>query len=199
VPSIALTTWNGLRREQLEQLYEAHAKLEGAGAGAKGRRYATQQLNDAIVGAVSAQFQGYCRALHDEASVALSEQVGSSLRGTFLLLLQQNRKLDHGNPNEGNLGADFWRLGLALWSQEALRSNRARAHREWLKKLNLWRNAVVHQDFEFKSEDLTLLGRAHPWLQDVRRCQLACQFIAETMDVVVRDFLTPLLSSGAPW
>jgi hypothetical protein len=197
VPSIALTTWNGLRREQLEQLYEAHAKLEGAGA--KGRRYATQQLNDAIVGAVSAQFQGYCRALHDEASVALSQPAGTNLRGTFLLLLQQNRKLDHGNPNEGNLGADFWRLGLELWSQAALQSSRAQAHRAWLKKLNLWRNAVVHQDFKFKSGDLANLRRAHPWLQDVRRCQSACQFIAETMDIVVRDFLTPLLSGGAPW
>ena len=26
------------------------------------------------------------------------------------------RKLDHGNPNAGNLGADFGRLGLPFWS-----------------------------------------------------------------------------------
>jgi hypothetical protein len=197
VPSKAFSVWQTLRQEQLDELYDAHAKVGGKG---RGRRYATQELNHALVSAVSAQFQGYCRDLHDEAGVLLSNEVGPNLRGTFLLLLQQGRKLDQGNANEGNIGSDFWKLGFAVWQAPRFQSKRARQHRGQLKKLNLWRNAIAHQDFKFDANDLvTLGGQIQPRLVDVRNCHRACLFLAEAIDHAVSDFLTLPPSGKAPW
>lgn len=120
------------------------------------------------------------------------------MRTTFLALLQRDRKLKHGNPNEGNIGADYWRLGLDLWKHARLQSARARQHRLWLKRLNLWRNAVAHQDFNFDPSTLPMIKRAQPLLGDARNCHRSCDYLATTVDSIVGSFLTPLLPA-APW
>ena len=196
--STALKAWQSIRAKHLGQLYDAHAKTEGENA--PGRRYATTQLNNALIIAVSAQFQGYCRALHDEASLVLVEEAPVSVKATFLLALQRDRKLDRGNPNEGNIGSDFGRLGLLkLWDRGRLSSASGKKHRVWLRRMNLWRNAIAHQDFDFSSEDIKLLIRGQPWLSDVRRCHRACDYLAEAMDDAVSEFLKPLHAGVRPW
>jgi hypothetical protein len=47
---------------------DAHVAVGGAAAG---RRWATQELNHAILLRLASEFQGFCRDLHDEAVLAL--------------------------------------------------------------------------------------------------------------------------------
>lgn len=146
MPSRSLTHWLEDRSNQLDELLSAHSAIGGSG---RGRRYATQQVNQAYAMMLSSQFQGFCRDLHSESvdhlvhgtSPAAMQQV---LRAALLL----NRKLDTGNPNPGNLGSDFNRLGLNLWGSVQTLSPRNKDRQKLLEGLNVWRNAIAHQDFD---------------------------------------------------
>ncbi|HLQ44895.1 MAG TPA: hypothetical protein VK137_09220, partial [Planctomycetaceae bacterium] len=73
---------------------------------------ATQQLNHAYAVLLSSQFQGFCRSLHAECSGhLLSGVTAPRLKRILSQEFDQGRKLDRGNPNPGNIGADFSRLG----------------------------------------------------------------------------------------
>lgn len=97
---------------------------------------------------LSSQFQGYCRDLHSEAvDFVVANVTPSSLANVVRSTLLQGRKLDHGNPNPGNLGSDFGRLGMQLWpSVHAVDRRNVRRQME-LENLNTWRNAIAHQDW----------------------------------------------------
>src|ERR687891_118242 len=63
MPSTALREWTNVRLERLDEIENAHRSVGGIGPG---RRYATQQINQAYAVLLSAQFQGFCRDLHSE-------------------------------------------------------------------------------------------------------------------------------------
>ena len=63
MPSNAVQQWQTIRAAALDEIEAAHAAIEGIGPG---RRYATQQINQAYVMLLSSQFQGFCRDLHTE-------------------------------------------------------------------------------------------------------------------------------------
>ena len=63
MPSNSFLRWRGQRARALNELENAHARVEGTD---RGRRYATQQINPAYAVLLTAQFQGFCRDLHDE-------------------------------------------------------------------------------------------------------------------------------------
>lgn len=107
VPSAALNRWNTVGQQALDEIEEAHRAVGGVG---RGRRYATLQVNHAYVALLSSQFQGFCRDLHTEAVAFIVGAAPAVLRPIFRNTLVQGRKLDHGNPNPGNLGSDFGRL-----------------------------------------------------------------------------------------
>lgn len=52
-----------LRARALDEIEAAHASVGGTGPG---RRYATQQSNQAYAMLLASQFQGFCRDLHTE-------------------------------------------------------------------------------------------------------------------------------------
>src|SRR5947209_6651597 len=115
MPSFSLRKWEDVRVLDLDEIEDAHRSVGGSG---RGRRSATQQINHAYSMLLSSQFQGFCRDLHTECVnevVAVIEPV--SVRPVMRDGLVLNRKLDHGNPNAGNIGADFGRLGLDLWNE----------------------------------------------------------------------------------
>src|SRR5713226_2645578 len=155
MPSIAFQSWVTDRALRLDEIEHAHRRVGGTG---RGRRYATQQINHAYAMLLSSQFQGFCRDLHSE---CVDQLVGSvsparlrvALRAEFLL----NRKLDKGNPNPGNIGSDFSRLGLKLWTDVYAHDPRNQPRKILLEELNEWRNAIVHQDF-----DPSKLGGTNP-------------------------------------
>jgi hypothetical protein len=137
--------WRTRRRTALDEVAAAHAAIGGTG---RGRRFATQQVNHAYAVLLSAQFQGFCRDLHrdavDHLIVGLPPPTDRLLKAELL----RDRKLQHGNPNPGNLGADLNRLGFDLWPAVLSGEPRAAGWRTRLEQLNAWRNAIAHQDFD---------------------------------------------------
>lgn len=146
MPSRSLLRWKNDRLAALDEIEAAHAAVGETGPG---RRTATQQLNYAYAVLLSSQFQGFCRDLHFEAIDHIVSLLSPrSLRDVVRKQLVTGRKLDAGNPNPGNLGADFGRLGLELWPALHAISPRIAARQKALEALNTWRNAIAHQDFD---------------------------------------------------
>lgn len=193
MPSRSFDLWNTQRRTALDQIATAHAAVGGLG---RGRRYATQQINQAYAMLLSSQFQGFCRDLHSE---AVDHICGPETSGDLRMLLLRmrcttGRKLDSANPNPGNLGADFGFFNLKLWP--ALKThNRANERRNTvLETLNDWRNAIAHQDF-----DPQKLGeRTTVRLNDVLLWRRTCEHLAADMDFVVGAHVATIIGVD-PW
>src|SRR5260370_29366074 len=104
MPSLALQDWSTKRTAALDEIEHAHRSVGGTGPG---RRYLTQQINQAYALLLSSQFQGYCRDLHQECATHLVASVASPVlqamyEANFLFAL----KLDPCNPNPRHTRAD---------------------------------------------------------------------------------------------
>lgn len=64
MPSLAFAQWRTLGLGRLDELERIHADMRDA---APGRRWGAEQLNRSLFVALIAQFQTYCRDLHDQA------------------------------------------------------------------------------------------------------------------------------------
>lgn len=190
--SVSLEQWNNVRVLELDEIENAHRQVGGGG---RGRRYATQQINHAYAVLLSSQFQGFCRDLH-------SECIYHIVRGTQQTELQRilrselsaNRKLDRGNPNPGNIGSDFNRLGVTFWPNVKSLDARNEQRMRLLEELNEWRNAIAHQDFDpvrLGSNPVLNLAKVQSW----RR---ACASLAISFDKVMSDHLESLFGTH-PW
>ena len=56
MPSNSLRNWHSIRAIALDEIESAHRMVGGSGPG---RRYATQQINQAYAMLLSSQFQGF--------------------------------------------------------------------------------------------------------------------------------------------
>jgi hypothetical protein len=193
MPSVAFQEWFAKRAGTLNDIENAHRAVRGSGSGA---RAASQQINQAYVVLLSAQFQGFCRDLH---SVCAAHSIVSVADPDLRRMLSSNllfgRKIDGGNPNPGNISSDFNRLGLPFWSLIDARRPASRAARIALVELNEWRNAIAHQDF---NASMVRAGRPTLLLVQVRAWRNACNGLARGFDQVMRDHLLKLTST-APW
>jgi len=167
MPSNSLLHWRESRRGELDDIVEAHRAVGGTG---RGRRYATQQVNRAYAMLLSSQFQGFCRDLHSECVQHIVQKVPPRLRNVVRGEFVRDRRLDRGNPNPGNIGADFGRLGLPIWDKVKALDSRNDERKQRLDELNDWRNAIAHQDFD----PAKLGGRTTLRLNDVNRWRRAC-------------------------
>ena len=159
------------------------------------RAGATQQINNAYAVLLSSQFQGFCRDLHSEcADYLVSSLAPISLQPAIRRAFTQVRKLDHGNPNPGNIGADFGRLDILFWPAVLAHDQRNAARQQLLEELNRWRNAIAHQDFD----PAKLGGRGSLDLALVRRYRGACQQLALSFDDVMRAHIFRL-TGAVPW
>lgn len=189
MPSKSLARWNTERAAQLDEVEAAHRSVGGAGPG---RRFATQQINNAYAVLVASQFQGFCRDLHTEARAYILAAVTDSTLREGLRALMADRKIDRGNPSRGNLGADFNRFGPGFWDAVYAEDSRNRTRAGGLDELVDWRNAVAHQDYVPVGGDPRLpLRRVQAW----RR---ACAALARGMDCVVGRRLAVMVGH-APW
>src|SRR5688572_23656187 len=176
MPSRSLTTWRASATRALEQLEIAHAAVGRLGPG---RRYAEQQVTQAYVVALSSQFQRFCRDLHSEAADHITATIPSlQIRDILRTQLTGNRRLDHGNPNPGNIGSDFARFDMEFWRLVSALDRRNEARRRHLEALNLWRNAIAHQDFD----PAALGGRTELRVSEVRAWRAACEALATDFD-----------------
>jgi hypothetical protein len=193
MPSLALKRWRTDRAVSLNEIENAHRSVSGAGVV---RRATMQQLNQAYTLLLSSEFQGFCRNLHTECASAVARTLPSAVLQNLVrdsLLL--GRKLDAGNPNPGNIGADFNRFDLAFWpSVDAAHPRNARRH-VLLEQMNRWRNAIAHNVF-----DPAMLRSGRPVLSraDVRSWRKACDGLARWFDRIMRDHLRAITGS-APW
>ena len=176
MPSSSLQRWVTERAGTLADVESAHRSVRGSGAGA---RAAAQQINQAYAVLLSAQFQGFCRDLHSECAGYLVASVADpnlqQMLGDNLLF---GRRLDRGNPNAGNIGSDFNRLGLTFWSLVDARRPENAVRRLALEELSEWRNAIAHQDF---SPSMVRAGRPALALAQVRVWRQACNGLARTV------------------
>jgi hypothetical protein len=189
MPSNSLTAWLKLRTAKLDEIESAH---QAVGGSARGRRYATEQINQAYLVMVSSQFQGFCRDLHSECVDFLVVRSGGlGGLGAAMAGLASQRKLDFGNPNPGNLGMDFGRLGMEFWTVVSTWDMRVTTWQKRLQGLNEWRNAIAHQDF-------TKVGRSVVRLAEVRQWRSTCQGLARTFDKALSAHLRSL-AGVTPW
>jgi hypothetical protein len=191
MPSTALETWITTRNAALDEIESAHRSVGGTGPG---RRYATQQINQAYAMLLSSQFQGFCRELHTEfVDHFIGAIVPHTLHAPLWLEFMFARRLDKGNPSPGNIGADFNRLGIRFWDRVLVADPKCSDRKDRLEELNTWRNAIAHQDF-----DPAILGATTLQLSKVRQWRTACQALAGTFDEVMRVHLAAVTGS-APW
>lgn len=144
---------------------------------------------------LAAQFQGFCRDLHSEAVDHLVRHVKPvAFQHALRTELVMGRKLDAGNPNAGNIGADFNRLGLKFWPTVHAHDARTAQRLTRLEDLNLWRNAIAHQDF-----DPAKLGTgASLQLATVQSWRRALNGLSVSFDRVVHDYLHTM-TGALPW
>jgi hypothetical protein len=148
---------------------------------------------------LAAQFQRFCRDLHSEAASGLAIVVApASLQVVFSALLTQNRQLDRGNAQPSSLGADFGRFGMDFWNAVNQRDIRNSARQAKTEQLNIWRNAIAHQDFVLKGDDLVKIGTTDRKLRFIVAWRSACDNLAFHFDRAIRDHLTAL-TGIAPW
>jgi hypothetical protein len=186
MPSRALRHWQTRGRKVLDEFEAAHALVDGTPAA---RRFARQQIAQAYVVLLCSQFQKFCRDLHSEATDYLVRQPAFSSLGPLLLAtLNTGRRLDVGNPNPSNLGADFSKFGFPFWSRVHQFDARNIERQRRLEELNRWRNAIAHQDFS----NPVLGGRDAVNLAEVRRWRRTCDALAVDFDRVVSLYLKTL-------
>ena len=190
MPSRSRQRWNDERLRGLDELEAAHRAITRSGGG---RRAASLQINQAYTLLLSSQFQGFCRELYSEAANLLLDHLAPQppLRVVVRNQFTVGLKLDHGNPSPGNLGADFGRLGLNLWTQLEARDRRCSARRLALERLNRWRNAIAHDDFDDMDSSAVTLAT-------VRRWRAACSALAASLDAVVGAQVRTLVGFS-PW
>jgi hypothetical protein len=193
MPSLALQDWLTRRAAALDEIEHAHRSVGGTGPG---RRFLTQQINQAYAVLLSSQVQGFCRDLHMEGADHLVATVVSPvLLGAYRDNLLFGRKMDTGNPNPGNIGSDFNRLGLLFWPAVQADHPRNPQRRRVLETLNRWRNAIAHNAF---APDMYKGSRPSLHLAEVQDWRRACDGLARSFDNVMRAHL--LSATGtAPW
>ncbi len=192
MPSNSLQNWKTTRAVSLNEIEGAHRSVGGHG---RGRRYATQQINQAYAVLLSSQFQGFCRDLHSESVEGLIDSVApAAMRAMLRREFTWNRKLDRGNPNPGNIGEDFGRLGIDFWDRVRALDARNRDRQALLEELNLWRNAIAHQDFD----PAKLGGVTTLHLRQVQRWRNACEAPAPAFDEAMRSYVQSM-AGVSPW
>jgi hypothetical protein len=193
MPSLSLQRWFAERADSLDEMERAHRALRGSGPGV---RAATLQINQAYTMMLSGQFQGYCRDLHDECAIWLAAPITDpGLRSLLVFNLQAQRRLDRGNPNPGNIGADFNRLNLLFWPRVEAHHLSNAARRTAIEELNEWRNAIAHQDFP---PAMLSGGRPQLPLSRVRAWRTACDGLVRSFDDVLRSHINHM-TGVYPW
>ena len=144
MPSQSYREWLSTRAKALDEIQAAHASLGGTGPG---RRYATQQINQAYAVLVASQFQGFCRDLHTESVAQLIAFINPPVLVRHLVQARftKGRQLDSRNAQPGSIGSDFELLGIKFWDEVDTHHPRSKDRKRDLEELNKWRNAIAHQ------------------------------------------------------
>jgi hypothetical protein len=141
--SLSRRLWIEASAVALDRMESAHRAVGGT---SKGHRHAMQQINQSYLMLLSSHFQRFCRDLHAEAADHLAGSIDPRFGEVVRAALTLGRKLDQGNPNPGNLGSDFGRLGMRFWPELTSAQKRNGPRKDKLSKMTHWRNSIAHQD-----------------------------------------------------
>jgi hypothetical protein len=114
VTSAALSEWKTDRAVRLNRLVAAHRTVRGVN-----RRWITDELNHSLILRLASEFQGFARALHEEASQAVVAALipnDPDRQDALLAAFLTGRRLSSGNAEPEALRRDFGRFGLSLWT-----------------------------------------------------------------------------------
>ena len=193
--STALAMWRSSGLARLAELEAVHANLTGTGPG---RRWGTTQLNRSLFLALVAQFQSYCRDLHDDAVAVYVAEANPYQRDNVKALLVQGRRLDTHNPRRATLGHDFVRLGIPFTA--SLKATGAATERQLdaLERVVDYRNAIGHGD-EGKIAVFESGGEIKATKKSYQQHRRAIDALASTMDDVIAQQLASSLGIPEPW
>lgn len=155
MPSQALNDWLSTRTGALDGVFGA---LRALPRSKQVQRAAVQNLSRSYTVMLSAEFQGFCKDLHRECAEHFVSLVPEAIRDVVRQQFLAHRLLDRGDPNPGNIGADFNRLGLKLFDEARQEDTRTPDWRASLDELNEWRNAVAHNDYSTRRQRTTYRG-----------------------------------------
>lgn len=192
MPSASYRRWAGPRSRTLDEIEQAHATVSGSGPG---WRQLARQINNAYAVLLAAEFQVFCRDIHEECVRHIVNSI--TPRESRVVIEQEfmrNRSLDRGNASPSTLGVDFGRLDLQFWPAMDTQDRRSRERRSRLESLNTWRNAIVHQDFDRATPG----GARFLSLRRVRLWRATCGGLARSMDRVLRAHVQSVVLT-APW
>jgi hypothetical protein len=196
MPSRALQQWRTTQRAELDLVEATLRRVPGRSPVERAMR---QRLVDAYILLLAGHFQLFCRDLHSEAAGFVAGRVQPpAAAGMVRELLTSRRLLDRGNASSATLAADFGRLDVELWRQLELCDPRNNGHQRRLDQLNVWRNAIAHQDFAFgpaQTKTVAGSGRSLRW---TRLWRGSCSTLAEQLDVEINRQLR-ILTGAVPW
>lgn len=193
--STALSQWRSSGLGRLAELEAVHANLTGT---SPGRRWGTTQLNRSLFLALVAQFQSFCRDLHDEAAEVFISQVSPHQMATLKVLVLQGRRLDTHNPRRSTLGHDFVRVGLTVIEDLKAAGPQIVGQLDALDRVVDYRNAVGHGD-ETRIAAFEAGGAIKATKRSHEQHRRALDALAGTMDDVVADKLASSLGIARPW
>ncbi len=154
---------------------------------------ARRQIIHTYVLVLTSQFQRFCRDLHTESVDELTSHAAHEpLNAILKSRLTEGRKLDMGNPNSGNIGADFSRLGLQFWDRVHAHDATSASRKKQLDDMIQWRNAIAHHDFTRLANPMDLS------ISTVRRWRASCSGLAITFDDVLSVYLRERFGTS-PW
>lgn len=195
MPSAAFAQWEASGRPRLDELEQVHKDATGQ---RPGRRWGTTQFNRNLFVALVAQFQTYCRSLHDEAVEVHVANANPRQADVIRNAMTQGRKLDTQTPRTAALGNDFGLLGVTII--EAVKSEGPRATED-LRLLDLlvdFRNAIGHGN-ETEIESLVAGGQIKGTKTVYKRYRRVIERLAATMDQVVAEKIAAALDIASPW
>jgi hypothetical protein len=195
VPSNSLIDWRTTGFGRLTELENVRASVTPSGPG---RKWGTNQWNRSLTVALVAQFQKFCRELHDEA-VAVHVSVASPNQGLLLrTLLTQGRKLDTMNPRSSALGADFGRLGFSFIDDLKACGQTTEIQLKRLDTFIDYRNAIGHGN-EATITSLEASGQLSATKASFVAHRRLLSALAGTVVTSVANKLASLLGIPRPW
>jgi hypothetical protein len=185
MPSASLLDW---QNDRMLRLGLIDAQCAASVAAIPSDPHLVEENLRGYVLALSAHFQGFCRALYTEASQIIVSKVRPRLQKIVQAQFVAHLKLDHGNPNLLNLREDFERFGLSLDLAGADPANPARVAD--LGRLNRWRNVAAHHG--------TIPPDIPLDLPSLRTWRHSCDGLATSLDAILYNELRKILRR-VPW